>query len=495
MSVQTINRRLPEVVLFPFDDVSIPFTHALEVRLVAGEKYGPVVGLGRPGDPDADMVMYYGTTIRVGGEFRMWYMGREYAADESPHGPFRTCYAVSEDGIHWQKPALGLVEYNGTDQNNLVGLQAGDGGYGEFRTQSITVLYEPDDPDPNRRFKMYYQTSGGPHGAVAFSPDGLRWKDFVGNPVQTFIEQSGLVKFNGGYYVNGHHKEGPWDEPWNRRLHTFVSYDFEHWTQADNVGFCRFNPPMRHPRKREEHPLGEQNHMGASLWDRGNVIVGFYGMWHGGLYAYRDVLNPNRYDIRMITIDIGLVVTNDAIHYREPVPDAPIISAAMEPDGAFPALQQGQGFENVGDKTYVWYGVWDEWGWANKNNKASGGGLVRLATWNRDRLGYYEVVADGAHFISHPLLPENGDRVFVNADGLSEAGYLTLELLDGQLRPLSGYSGPDSAVLKTSGLREPAMWGDKTSLDGLDMPIRIRADYKGEQAANVRVYAVYVAPQ
>jgi len=489
MSVQTINRRLPEVVLFPFDDVSIPFTHALEVRLVPGEKYGPVVGLGRPGDPDADMVMYYGTTIRVGGEFRMWYMGREYAADDYDYGPFRTCYAVSQDGIHWKKPSLGLVEYHGTTGNNLVRLDVGDGRHEALKTQSVLVHYEPEDPDPSRRFKMFYETTRRPGGAVAFSSDGLRWKSGEEGEVIHQYEPSGLIKFDGCYYVNGQQYE-PWRT--NRMLKTFASYDFENWTVAKNVGFRRFNPPMRHPRRMtgddREWDLGEQIHMGASLWNRGNVIVGFYGMWHGGQFTY-----PG--DIRVVTMDIGLVVSNDAIHYREPVFDAPIISAAREPDGAFPALQQGQGFENVGDKTYAWYGVWDEWAWAFKNNKASNGGLVRLATWDRDRLGYYEVKADGAHFISRPLLPKSGDRVFVNADGLSKDGYLTVELLDGQLRPLSGYSGPDSAVLKTSGLREPAMWGDKTSLDGLDMPIRIRADYKGEQAANVRVYAVYVAPQ
>jgi hypothetical protein len=28
------------------------------------------------------------------------------------------CYAVSEDGLHWEKPNLGLVEYNGSKENN-----------------------------------------------------------------------------------------------------------------------------------------------------------------------------------------------------------------------------------------------------------------------------------------------------------------------------------------------------------------------------------------
>ena len=31
-----------------------------------------------------------------------------------------TCYAESRDGIHWTKPELGLFEFNGSKQNNIV---------------------------------------------------------------------------------------------------------------------------------------------------------------------------------------------------------------------------------------------------------------------------------------------------------------------------------------------------------------------------------------
>ena len=31
-----------------------------------------------------------------------------------------TCYAESKDGIHWKKPELGLVEFNGSKANNIV---------------------------------------------------------------------------------------------------------------------------------------------------------------------------------------------------------------------------------------------------------------------------------------------------------------------------------------------------------------------------------------
>ncbi|HOW17469.1 MAG TPA: hypothetical protein PLC79_00415 [Phycisphaerae bacterium] len=69
------------------------------------------------------------------------------------------CYAVSQDGIAWEKPALGIVEFNGTTANNLVMRDAHGTG----------VRMDPLDPDAARRYKAFLM------GGVATSPDGLHW--------------------------------------------------------------------------------------------------------------------------------------------------------------------------------------------------------------------------------------------------------------------------------------------------------------------------------
>ena len=87
-------------------------------------------------------------------------------------------------------------------------------------------------------------------------------------------------------------------------------------------------------------------------------------------------------------MDLGLVVSNDALHYREPIPDFQMVEAAEDDFEHLPtpmnfkhaALMQGQGFENVGDETLFWYAPWPE--------QLSNG--VRIATWKRDRLGYFK---------------------------------------------------------------------------------------------------------
>ena len=74
----------------------------------------PVLPVGQPGDPDHPRSYYYGTVLHIGDEFRMWYTGHD------KDNRRLVCYAVSRDGVEWKKPNLGLGEYNGSRDNNLV---------------------------------------------------------------------------------------------------------------------------------------------------------------------------------------------------------------------------------------------------------------------------------------------------------------------------------------------------------------------------------------
>ena len=51
------------------------------------------------------------------------------------------CYAVSEDGIAWEKPELGLIDFKDSTKNNLV----------QRETHGAGVSKDLRDPDPARR--------------------------------------------------------------------------------------------------------------------------------------------------------------------------------------------------------------------------------------------------------------------------------------------------------------------------------------------------------
>ena len=120
---------------------------------------------------------------------------------------------------------------------------------------------------------------------------------------------------------------------------------------------------------------------------------------------------------------------------------------------------------------------------------------MRLATWDRDRLGYFTAAPrqEDVHFLSKELEPmPQGASLYVNADGLSAASQLRVEILDHQLRPVPGYSDPDSDPLQKSGFREQVTWGGGRQVYGLDRPFRIRVNWEGSHQEKARLFAVYV---
>ncbi len=101
--------------------------------------------------------------------FRIWY---EVYKRSSEKRDIILCYAASRDGIHWEKPNLGLIDYNGSKDNNIVFQPPGG------TLDSPTVMEDRNDPDAERRFKLFFHTGGRtPRGIyMAFSRDGIHWK-------------------------------------------------------------------------------------------------------------------------------------------------------------------------------------------------------------------------------------------------------------------------------------------------------------------------------
>lgn len=120
--------------------------------------------------------------------YKMWYRTSEVSTDVDrpgagavvnsidgpvPYGGYRSCYAVSNDGLIWEKPNLGLVEYAGSRRTNI--LPPGSGATGFIRRPNLILDY--DDPDPARRYRLAYadRVDGRWLLRVAHSPDGIRW--------------------------------------------------------------------------------------------------------------------------------------------------------------------------------------------------------------------------------------------------------------------------------------------------------------------------------
>jgi hypothetical protein len=486
-----------ETVCFAFDDHAIPWRHNLKLTLVQAGKHpqNPVVRCGPEGAPDHGHAIIYGSVIQIGGKFRMWYLGmiqRKIERGQAPGWWRPMCYAESEDGIHWTKPELGLVEFNGNKRNNICLIESDPFSLSRVN-DFLSVLHDPEDPDPARRYKVAYiahlpfedvrggRSALGPNesrwcsAVCATSADGLSWRVAGDRPVNSGgerFEVAGLYRFGGSYYITGQ-LLSPWTATPDGRdvgrvMLAFRSPDFVNWSRVPSLAFARPGQLLATPIP------GQQTHMGAGMWNRGNVIVGLYGQWQDGPKE-KPKGSTHLWGTR---IDLGLVLSNDGVAFREPVPDFKVIPRGGEGEWDSIALLQGHAFANVGERTYIWYSHWDCEGQFRSQE-------IGLATLRRDGFGYLSARTAGAPaqcVTRHVEAADAMQGVFVNAEGVSAEAPLIVELLDEADRPIAGYS----SKLTVSGTRVPAGWGALPA----GRKFAIRAELP--PAGAVKLYALYV---
>jgi hypothetical protein len=185
-----------------------------------------------PDDPETEADCAWGNVIREpDGRFRLWYCtmmmghngggphemaqagvwgtGADFthrprsAADVRDVESMLGKYAESDDGIHWRKPDLGLIEFRGSRANNILlngelAARQTDGALTNF--DGYTVLRDDQESDPRKRYKMIAHwesvhfwdnhpvsgSLGRPQEKmdryaaaraqyITYSPDGLRW--------------------------------------------------------------------------------------------------------------------------------------------------------------------------------------------------------------------------------------------------------------------------------------------------------------------------------
>jgi len=124
---------------------------------------------------EGNICAYY-TVFQDGDRYRMYYRGAH--ADEqtkkSVH-PEVACYAESKDGIRWDRPKLGLFDFNGSKDNNIVWVGPGGHNFTPFR-----------DSNPNCSPDARYKAMARGGALFAFkSADGVRWEHLSQKPAIT----------------------------------------------------------------------------------------------------------------------------------------------------------------------------------------------------------------------------------------------------------------------------------------------------------------------
>lgn len=106
--------------------------------------------------------IFYGSVVDDGGTVKLFH--GSYDADKKKHFSL----ATSKDGIHFERPDLGLTEYHGNTANNILPVHAVEAG----------VFLDPHAPAEKRYRLLFTQHWPDPEKAgvyVASSPDGIHW--------------------------------------------------------------------------------------------------------------------------------------------------------------------------------------------------------------------------------------------------------------------------------------------------------------------------------
>ncbi len=493
------------ITVFAFDNVSIPHTQNLRLDMRTPTKHpaNPVVPRGAPGTPDAMGVQFYGSVIREGGKFRMWYVAVDDDTESTvASSRWRAAYAESDDGVKWTKPNLGLVKFHGNKNNNLIRTDPARLGF-----VNLKVLADPDDPDPQRRYKItthvYFRHNTRLGTLAPFaSADGLTWKLLTdARPVKAelleedlvlpaihFEPSGGLYLWDGMYYACGQNAMDATRPYHGRVTRMYRSADFVTWSPTSHIGFVRdAQHTLLGPGRSLE---GEQTHEGISVWNRGNLLLGLYGRWHGAK-EWKDV-----------TIDLGFVVSNDGLNFREPAYEWTFLQRGEDGSWDQGGLLQGQGFENIGEQTLLYYGAWDP------RVRATTRGGVGIAVLPRDRFGDlvveevgkgpgdYQVPEITSEFVTHsiPVRKGSAPRFYLNADGLGADATLRIEILDHLERPIPAYSGGNAAVISRSGFQTPIEWSGKSRASDLPERVKLHVIFGGGKNTAIRFSALYLLP-
>jgi len=403
-------------------------------------------------------------------KFKMWYLAGGGRVNKEKHS-LCTCYAESEDGIHWMKPELDIVP--GT---NIVDMANRD---------SSTIWLDRNEKDPEKRYKFFSVEYENDYiqwqYVLKYSADGIHWSKGVA--------QSGAVADRSTAFYN------PFTEKWvlSMRHHNAVSWRsrayLEHEDPEEAVSLAhrlREDRGDRHVAfwftpddKEKRHPDYPEVEGGIYSFDAvayESIILGFYSQWQG---PENDVCRKNMMPKRN---EIQLGYSRDGFHFSRPSHEsfAEVDTSSydrwnygnMQAVGGMPLV--------VGDNMYFYFsgrernGIWWDSGTSCGVSFLRRDGFVSLHTQKEGVL------------LTETLLFD-GEFLFVNAKA---RGSVEAEVLDEQGKVLEGYDRESCCKIKGDNVKSRITWNHKKSLAGLsNRPVRFKF-----YLTDADIYAFWVSP-
>jgi hypothetical protein len=185
----------------------------------------------------------YVTVFQDEGRYRMYYKASRMLLSqgkiEEAH-PLYIVYAERGDGINWEKPDIGIYEFEGSKHNNIVWAGAGD------EQKGVHGFSPFKDSNPDCRPESRYKAVGGARRATRgdfhamHSVDGIRWSLMREEPIMLHERDGAFDSQNLAFRDAVRSEYRAYVRDFNRRgarhrrdIRTAVSKDFLNWTPAE----------------------------------------------------------------------------------------------------------------------------------------------------------------------------------------------------------------------------------------------------------------------
>lgn len=414
------------------------------------------------------------------GRWQTWY--QSFAGDVAKDRRNRctVCYAESDDGLTWTRPAFSLFPFNGQKETNIV-VQANGGTSDRY---GASVLFDPVDPDESRRYKLahfdFVRDATGrdwPGLCVAFSPDGIHWTKHAGGPLLraaygtpgdllpysdtpekgTLIPLSVADAFDAMYDpVRNHYAiygkmwiDGPDGHMFGKHAaHRAISKDFIHWEKPQ---LC-MTPDDEDPGYVEFHTTPV--------------------FFHAGCYfAAPEILHRSEGGGVM---DVELAISRDGFNFSRPFRKEFWLAR-----GAKGQFDSGTLLTNatpvvLEDEIRFYYGGYS--GGATGGDDYSFTTGIGLATLPRDRFAGVRAVDGVGQITLKPFDLSGVKGIVLNAD--ASRGTVMAELLDANGYRVRGFAVEDAEPLSSASLRHHVRWKGGSSLPA--GPHHLRLHLRGE---------------
>jgi hypothetical protein len=447
-------------------------SEGIELKLHPARKTGERILIAEHPWESANLNWF--SVLEDGGKFRMWYECYDVdgwstdAIDALASDDTSFCYAESTDGIHWTKPKLGLFEYQGSKENNILFRHVGAAD-ARSRVHGAGVFVDPHAP-AEQRFKaisqgLFRNTGGEPYWIAGMtSPDGFVWTRYQ-KPICPLFADSQYSGF------------------WDQRLGQYVIYGRvggrgRALGRAASDRFDRFEPLSLVLQTDEADPAD------SDLYNS----VCMQLPTAGGVY----VMCPSLYQHKPDTLDIRLAVSRSGVEWTWPERETAFIPLGKPGESDSGSLYLANGCLAVGDELWFYYSASPL-----KHNEATLEKLTQpanrrtfsRAVVQRDRLVSATAAAEFGRFTT-PALKFAGARLRVNAN-VRAGGVLRIGLLDEQGKPIPGRRTEDCHPITGDHLQTMIEWADSADVSSwAARPIKLQFDLKDADVFGFQFVAI-----